>query len=294
MTGFAAVSRDAGTERVQITTKSVNHRFLDVAIKAPSALGAIEPRLKALVQQRLIRGRIEISILAESTREADREVFLDESLVARVVSALETARGRGMISGGLTASDVLRIPHAIEIRDRTDAGGDGSSNDTLARLVETVLAEALDALVVMRETEGRFLGADLEGRLLTIRGFVDQLEIESREGQRNLDLRLRERLATLPADVAGDSAALAREVVRFISRSDIDEELVRMRSHVDHWRALVESPEPCGRKLDFLVQEMNREINTIGSKVESSKATEIVIAAKAELERVREQVQNVE
>jgi uncharacterized protein (TIGR00255 family) len=98
----------------------------------------------------------------------------------------------------------------------------------------------------------------------------------------------------LPPDVQGDPAMTAQEIVRFVARSDVDEELVRLRSHFEHWRALADGPEPCGRKLDFLVQEMNREINTIGSKAEGTRATEIVIAAKAELERVREQVQNVE
>jgi uncharacterized protein (TIGR00255 family) len=116
----------------------------------------------------------------------------------------------------------------------------------------------------------------------------------AREGQAALEGRLRERLAALPADLAGDPVAVAQEVVRFVSRSDIDEELVRLRSHVDHWRGLAEGAEPCGRKLDFLVQEMNREINTIGSKVEGAGGTEVVIAAKAELERIKEQVQNVE
>jgi uncharacterized protein (TIGR00255 family) len=123
---------------------------------------------------------------------------------------------------------------------------------------------------------------------------VDDLERLARDGQASLDARLRERLDALPADLRTDPAALAQEVVRFVARSDVDEEVVRMRGHLAHWRSLATSDEPCGRKLDFLVQEMNREINTIGSKVEGPRATETVIAAKAELERIREQVQNVE
>ncbi len=134
----------------------------------------------------------------------------------------------------------------------------------------------------------------LTARLATIAALVGDVEREAREGQMQLDARLRERIAALPADVQGDAALAAQEIVRFVARSDVDEELVRLRSHFEHWRSLADGPEPCGRKLDFLVQEMNREINTIGSKAEGSRATEIVIAAKAELERVREQVQNVE
>jgi uncharacterized protein (TIGR00255 family) len=167
-------------------------------------------------------------------------------------------------------------------------------SDSIAGLADDAVGQALDSLVAMRETEGAFLQADLEARLVTLSALVDELEQVSRDGQQQLEAKLRERLAALPADLSGDPAAFAQEVVRFVARSDIDEELVRFRSHVEHWRALVVAPEPCGRKLDFLVQEMNREINTMGSKAEGARATEIVIDAKAELERVREQVQNVE
>jgi uncharacterized protein (TIGR00255 family) len=160
--------------------------------------------------------------------------------------------------------------------------------------VEATVGEALDALVVMRETEGDFLARDLDMRMATMEALVADLERQAREGQAGLETRLRERLAALPAELAGDAAAVAQEVVRFVARSDIDEEVVRLRGHLDHWQALAAGPEPCGRKLDFLVQEMNREINTMGSKAEGARATEIVIEAKAELERVREQVQNVE
>jgi uncharacterized protein (TIGR00255 family) len=146
----------------------------------------------------------------------------------------------------------------------------------------------------MRATEGRYLNTDLETRMATLAGFVAVLEREAADAQTRLETRLRERVAALPTDLQGDPAAIAQEVVRFVARSDVDEEIVRLRSHLDHWRSLADGPEACGRKLDFLVQEMNREVNTIGSKVEGTRGTEVVIAAKAELERVKEQVQNVE
>lgn len=294
MTGFASVGRETPSEAVQVTVKSVNHRFLDLAIKAPTALAPLESRLRAIIQQRLTRGRVELSVSAEVTTPAEREVVLDEQLLDRVASALDGARGRGIIAGGLSASDLFRIPGAIEIRTRVEAGALPGPTPALAILLEATIQDAIDALIVMRETEGRFLTADFNARLETMVGFVDALQVESVEGQRQLETRLRERLAALPSDIQGDGGAVARELVRWVARSDVDEEIVRMRGHVEHWRALAEGPEPCGRKLDFLVQEMNREINTIGSKVESAKATEIVIAAKAELERIREQVQNVE
>jgi uncharacterized protein (TIGR00255 family) len=290
MTGFASTSREESGQKVTVTAKSVNHRFLDLALKAPQMLAGMESRVRALVQQRVTRGRLELAVTLDVSAEPAREVVLNEALLDRVGQAMEGARAKGLISGGLTASDVLRIPQVLEIRHADAGAGLPASTE----LVEAAIVETLDALVVMRETEGRFLRADLDTRLAALAGLVGDVEREAREGQQHLDVRLRERLAALPADLQGDPAAVGQEIVRFVARSDVDEELVRLRSHFAHWRELADGAEPCGRKLDFLVQEMNREINTIGSKAEGSRATEIVIDVKAELERVREQVQNVE
>lgn len=292
MTGFASVSREQDGERASVTVKSVNHRFLDAAVKVPSAVAAIEAPLRALISERLTRGRVELSLSFETVAPPQREVALDEALLERVAKSLVTARTRGLVTGELTASDVLRIPGVLDIRPKmADAAGPGES---LMKLLLLCAGEALDALVTMRATEGRFLAADLDARLTTVGGMVEQMEASAREGQAQLEARLRDRLASLPPDLAGDQAAIAQEVVRFVARSDVDEELVRMRGHIEHWRALSAGSEPCGRKLDFLAQEMHREINTIGSKIEGGKGTNLVIAAKAELERIREQVQNVE
>jgi uncharacterized protein (TIGR00255 family) len=292
MTGFASKSKSEQGLGATVTAKSVNHRFLDLAIKAPQTLAGMEAQVRALVQARVTRGRLELALTVDQAGEPTRDVVLNEALLEKVVQALEGARARGVITGALSASDVLRIPQALEIK-YVDTGLSGPSPAAVA-LLEATIAEALDALVAMRETEGRLLRVDLDTKLAAIAALVDDVEREAREGQRQLEGRLREKLAALPPDVQGDPAMTAQEIVRFVARSDVDEELVRLRSHFEHWRALADGPEPCGRKLDFLVQEMNREINTIGSKAEGTRATEIVIAAKAELERVREQVQNVE
>ena len=294
MTGFAAVSREENGGKVSVTIKSVNHRFLDVAVKAPQMLAPVEAHVKSLVQQHVMRGRVEVQIGLEIIGAPAREVVLDEALLGRITQLLADARARGLLVGELTASDVLRIPQLLDIRLKTSDPAAGALPASLAALLDVAMTEALAALVVMRATEGRFIQTDLDARLATLGGLVDEIERVGREGQQQLEARLRERLAALPTDVQGDPAALAQETVRFVARSDVDEEIVRMRGHAGHWRSLAAGPEPCGRKLDFLVQEMNREINTIGSKVEGPHATELVIAAKAELERLREQVQNVE
>lgn len=290
MTGFASVSRETDGVSVGVTVKSVNHRFLDMQVKAPSALAGLESLIKGLIQQRLTRGRVEIAVACDDTTEPTREVSLNEALVSQVQAVVDAARAKGLVSGGLTASDLLRIPHALEIRLAAASEVPGAAS----AVVEAAVAEALDALVVMRETEGRFLAADLDRRVKTLLVFVDTVEAGAAAGQAALEARLRERLAAMPADLQGDPVAMSQELVRFVARSDVHEEISRMRGHVDHWRALADGPEPCGRKLDFLVQEMNREINTIGSKAEGLAVTELVVSAKAELERVKEQVQNVE
>lgn len=290
MTGFASVGRDEAGQQVSVTVKSVNHRFLDIQLKMPAALARLETRLKTLVQQRMTRGRVEIQLAWDQLEETPREVVLNERLLAEINAAVDLARERGLVTGALSASDLCRIPHVLEVRT---AEPDALSDST-TELLESALADALDALVQMRATEGRFLAADLDTRLTTLLAFVDAVEGEAASGQAALEARLRERLAALPSDLQLDPAAVTQEVVRFVARSDIHEEVSRMRGHMEHWRHLAGGPEPCGRKLDFLVQEMNREINTIGSKAEGLHATELVVSAKAELERVKEQVQNVE
>lgn len=292
MTGFASISREADGQKVGVTAKSVNHRFLDVAIKAPSALGAIDGRLRSVVQQRLTRGRVEISISLEMATTPEIKVTLNERVLEQVSAALEDARTRGLVTGALTVSDLLRLPQALSIS--TESSGPQSIPESALNLVEQTVAEAIDALAIMRGTEGGFLKKDLDQRLQLLINLVNVIEEEARAAQAGLEARLRARLAELPSDLVADATAVSQEVVRFISRSDIDEEMTRLRGHFSHWTSLVDGDESCGRKLDFLVQEMNREVNTVGSKAEGTRVPELVVSAKAELERVKEQVANVE
>ena len=146
----------------------------------------------------------------------------------------------------------------------------------------------------MRQAEGQHLAADLDRRLVTLAGLIDRIAAAAAVGETALRARLTERVAELAPDASADPSVVAQEVVRFAARSDIAEELSRLRAHVAHWTLLARSPEPCGRKLDFLLQEMNREVNTIGSKADGDDTPALVVDAKAELEKLREQVQNVE
>lgn len=292
MTGFASRSREDERATIGLTIRAVNHRFLDLQIRLPQALAGQEARVRALLQQRLARGRVELSATLQLRQGAVPQFELQEEFARAVADAIDIARERGLVKGELTPGDLLRLPQAFVIRERTpeaeapDAG--------LGELLETALSEAIDQLEAMRRREGEHLAVDLGARKEALGRQIEALTAAADRGRRELEARLTERVKDLSAAVPSDPVAVAQEIVRVAQRSDISEEVTRFRGHLAHWDALAASAEPCGRKLDFLLQEMNREINTIGSKADGLQVSELIIEAKAELERMREQVQNVE
>ena len=291
MTGFASLTRDDEHASLSVTVKGVNHRFLDVQVRAPQALAAIEGRLRALIQQRVARGRIEVTISAQNRRQPAVDVEVNDAVLEGLAGALERARDRGLVTGGLSAGDVLRFPQAVTVREREQ---DEEVARAMQAAAEEALAAALDQLETMRVREGTSLGAELDARRGLLADLFERAAAAAQAGADALRTRLAERVRELRVDPAVDDAVVAQELVRFANRSDVTEETVRFRAHLDHWKALADGPEPCGRKLDFLIQEMNREINTLGSKAEGPGVPELIVALKAELEKMREQVQNVE
>jgi uncharacterized protein (TIGR00255 family) len=292
MTGFASVTREDQTAAVGVTVKTVNHRFLDVQLRMPGSLAPLEPRIRAIVQGHVARGRAEIAITVQPRAQTQTEVELNEPFIAALKAAVDRARQIGLVEGQLTAADLLRFPQAIAVREKPDTAPIEAS--PIADLVERTLSEALDELDRMRAREGTYLQADLDARRGRLGELFERVASAAEEGMAGLQARLAERVRELRADALADEAAVAQEIAKFVGRSDITEEVVRFRGHLDHWQALSESPEPCGRKLDFLLQEMNREVNTAGSKAEGPAVSELIVALKADLEKVREQVQNVE
>ncbi|BCS33690.1 hypothetical protein TBR22_A29170 [Luteitalea sp. TBR-22] len=290
MTGFAAASRETEDLAVTVTLRSVNHRHLDVQFRLPQSVQALEHVLRATVQQRLARGRVEVAMTVQERVEPVTVVEFDETIVNAVGEAVARARASGVVEGALLPGDMLRIPQVLKVREERPA----IDAARLETVVTEVLDEALRALQVMRCKEGDFLAAELEERRQALIGLVDAVEEASREGAAAIQERLLQRVAELRLDPQVDPTLVAQEVVKFVARSEIREELVRLRAHLAHWVELVTGDEPVGRKLDFLLQEMNREVNTIGSKAEGARASALVVTAKAELEKLREQVQNVE
>lgn len=293
MTGFASATREGDHATITVTIRAVNHRHLDLQLRVPQTLAEAEGRVRASVQRRISRGRVELAVNVQYRHTASVEVEFNEPLAVALSAALEAARSRGIIQGTLNPGDLLRLPQALAIRERP-VERDAVMVAELIAMLEEGVEEALTQLDGMRATEGDHLNADLESRRHSLAAMLQEIAEAADHGRLELQARLAARVQELAIEVQGDPNLIAQEIVRVASRSDISEEMARFRAHLAHWRSLAESPEPCGRKLDFLLQEMNREVNTIGSKADGLRVSNLVIAAKAELEKMREQVQNVE
>ncbi|HIM51367.1 MAG TPA: YicC family protein [Acidobacteria bacterium] len=291
MTGFASVSREHKLATIGVTVRSVNHRYLDVQVRVSQLLAAQETELRGLVQRRVARGRVELAVTTRVITPPAVEIALNEPLVEALSAAVEQAHARGLAIGGLTSSDLLRFPEAMVVRELET---DEASRTTIQRAVADAVDSALCELDEMRIREGGHLGADLNTRCATVADLVERLAVAAQTGEAGLVARLTNRVEELRGQSQVDEALVAQEVVRFAARSDVTEELTRLRGHLAHWSMLAASPDPCGRRLDFLLQEMNREVNTLGAKIEGTGVSELIVAAKAELEKLREQAQNVE
>jgi uncharacterized protein (TIGR00255 family) len=292
MTGFASLTRDDEGSTITVTIRAVNHRYLDLQVRLPQSLAAIESRLRGAVQRKVSRGRVEVAVNVQVRRVPALDVELNEPFLEALGAALDRARERGYIAGPMTTGDLLRFTQALTIRERAD--DQTGTDDELSARVEEAVGAALDELDEMRTREGGYLRTDLDARRGSLGEMFERLHAAAESGIAGLQARLQQRVRELRADTLADEQTVAQEIAKFAGRSDITEEVVRFRGHLEHWQALSDSAEPCGRKLDFLLQEMNREVNTAGSKAEGPSVSEIIVALKAELEKMREQVQNVE
>jgi len=293
MTGFASTTTEDERATIGVTIRALNHRHLDLQLRVPQSVSAIEREIRSLVSTRVARGRIELSVSLQLRDVPGVDVDLNEEFATALEAALERARQRGLVSGVLTPGDLLRLPQALTIRERQAMSDDELMMEVMRSAVSAVDL-ALHDLDSMRTREGDHLRGDLDQRRGFVADLVERIAVAADEGRQALEHRLAERVQQLRADLQADETAVAQEIVRTAARSDISEEVSRFRGHVAHWTSLADGAEPCGRKLDFLLQEMNREVNTMGSKADGLRVSELIIAAKAELEKMREQVQNVE
>jgi uncharacterized protein (TIGR00255 family) len=288
MTGFGTATASAGSESVTVELKSVNHKFCEVKSRVPRELGTLEPLVQRLVKERLPRGAIDV-VVRRASRTSNGSVPTVDLALARdyrkAFADLALALG---VPDGTTVRDIAQQSGVIRLEEAQVNLEDAS------RALEQALAGALDALVAMREKEGGSLHADLSSRLELVATTVRELQALAPAAVDEYRARLQERIAELARGVAVDPQRLAQEVAFFAERTDVAEEMTRLDSHFVQFRALLAANEPSGRKMDFLVQELHREVNTTGSKSQHAGISARVMAMKAELERIREQVQNVE
>jgi len=290
MTGYGQAIQSCGNYRLHIELKSVNHRYLDLYIRLPREWLHMEDALKSILRSSLQRGKIEMFVVID--REAGRGHIaeVDDSLAAAYLQAARQLQANLDLNGSLTIQDLLQLPDVVRIKD-------GLNSDEANEICEQLLVctqAALKDLLIMRNQEGRTLQADLSGkihRLELIRHTMQQYAPEINENYRK---KLTVRMQALLAEAPVDEQRILQEAAIFADRSNIDEELTRLESHFQQFSLLLKSKESIGRKLDFLLQEMNREVNTVCTKANDTKLAGQMIDVKAELEKIREQVQNIQ
>jgi uncharacterized protein (TIGR00255 family) len=287
MTGFGAGRASVGGEDLDVEVRSVNHKFCEVKARLPRELSALEVEVVRAVKDRLARGGVEVSV-RRGGAAASFAPRVDVALAETYARAFAEIQARLGLPGQVTLAEVIAAEGVVRLEER-EVNVD-AARDALRR----ALSAALEALVVMRAREGEALSRDLAGRLDTVDAAVVRVDALVPRTVEHHRVRLAERVAELARGVSVDPARLAQEVALFADRTDVTEEVTRLRSHLGQARALLTVAEPAGRKLDFLVQEMHREANTIGSKSQSADIAGLVVTLKTEIERMREQVQNVE
>jgi uncharacterized protein (TIGR00255 family) len=292
MTGFGRDRFEVEGAAFDVEVRSVNHRYLDVRVRLPRPLAAFEAELRTRVQSRFDRGKVDLSVQMPSAGGAAQDVEVDLEAVARYLEAAATLRERHGLSGDLDVDDVLGLPGVARFVEHE------LPREALREALFRHADVALEQAAGMRRSEGEALEREIRGRLDRIAELAEELAGRAADVQEHVRERLGKRAEALAQETGvRDEGRLLQEIVLAADRMDITEEIVRLRSHVDQFRASLDAAgpgKPVGRRLDFLLQELGREANTVGSKGSDAPIAHRVVELKTELERVREQVQNVE
>lgn len=288
MTGFGRAQETVDGMTVTVELKSVNHRYFEFTAKVPRTYGFLEEKLKSFLNARVSRGKMECYVSIENLEESDMEVIVNPSLAKGYVDALRTLSETFGLKEDYSAISIAKFPDVLTLRKAP------ADEEKIWNAVQKVTELAVERFVTMRETEGEKLRADILSKADTILEHVAFVESRSAQTVREYHEKLRQRMEELLENTQVDEQRLLTEAAIFADKVAVDEETVRLRSHISQLREFLNADEPIGRKLDFLVQEMNRESNTIGSKAQDVEIAKRVIAIKAEVEKIREQVQNIE
>lgn len=288
MTGYGRHCETVDGWEITVELKSVNHRFFEYASRLPRSYGFLDDKLKTLLQGSIARGKVEAYVSIEAAEVSDTRVAVNLPLAQAYMDALKEIAGAFEVRDDSSVMNIARFPDVLTVRKAE------TDEDALWNAVKTVAQVALNNFVAMREKEGERLREDVLSRRVFLLDSVARVEERSpqtvREHMQKVENRMRELLGT----VTVDEQRLLTEAALFADKIATAEETVRLRSHLDQLETLMNSDEPVGRKLDFLVQEINRETNTIGSKAQDLSLAQVVVDMKAEIEKIREQIQNIE
>ena len=292
MTGFGRTSGALSPRFfVSVTAKSVNHRFLEVSVRLPEYLWELEAPLRALAAETFSRGKVDLSIRVQRTQQPEYHVRINTQIANTIVPQLRIMAEELGLGTSFSGSDLMRVPDLLQV----EAQDNEVTEEERAALTQ-VVREAFAQMAVMRKREGEALHTDITARVATIREHQQQLSGHRDEVRAELLASYQQRVAEIAAqaNVEVSQERVAQEVVMLVEKGDIAEELTRLTHHLDQMEKAIGGAEASGKKLDFISQEMVREINTIGSKSRAAAIRSLVIELKTEVERIREQVQNVE
>ena len=288
MTGFGREHRIIGGREYLVEIRSVNSRYYEFNAKLPRAYMYLEEKLKTLIKGKISRGKVEISLSVYNISGKETAVSVNEGVVENYITALRAAGEKFGLMDDLTLSSVFRMTDAFNVvRAEED-------EEEIWAAVKEVSEAALSRFVEMRETEGEKMKADVLEKLGNIEAMIEKVCEYSPDNVRAYREKLTAKMAEILGDKQIDEQRILLEAGLFAEKTAVDEETVRLKSHFSQFRSMLDSPEPVGRKLDFLVQELNRETNTIGSKAQDIRVTRIVVDVKSEIEKIREQIQNIE
>ena len=288
MTGYGSAKGECAGTMMRLELKSVNNRYLDCSVRLPRNLLYAEEPIKSRVQQHISRGKVDVFVTAESAASDDMVVKINEALAERYAGAISLLAEKLRLNSDLTAYALSRLPEVLTL-EKKDVDPE-QMTQALTELTE----QALRDFDGMRLREGARLREDVSGRLDTVETLVGEIEQRSPETVKLYQERLYQKMCEVLQNSAVDAQRILLEAGIFADKVAVDEETVRLRSHVSQMRHMLESEIPIGRKMDFLLQEFNREANTIGSKCSDSTITKTVIDLKSEIEKIREQIQNIE
>lgn len=288
MTGFGRCEDTIDGRDIIVEIKSVNHRYFEFSSRISRGYGFLDEKLKSYLQNRLSRGKVDVFVSIETLEDTDAQVLVNHSLAAGYVAALRELAQRYQLRDDISVGVVSRYPDIFTVHKAPE------DEDVIWQAVQSVADRALVSLIHMREAEGERLKADVLQRTQTILQIVGQIEERSPRTVQEYQQKLRQRLDEMLGDANIDEQRILTEAAVFADKVAVAEETVRLRSHFGQCVKMLDSNEAVGRKLDFIVQEMNREANTIGSKCVDSQIAYMVVDIKAEIEKIREQIQNIE